>query len=115
MSEIRKTAPKPASPAKTAAKAPAPKKVAAPKKSAPEKAGAKPDAEKKAAAPKTPKARKAGVKPTVVAPDQRRQLVQVAAYFIAERRGFQGGREVDDWFEAEAEVDRMLAEGVISP
>ena len=116
MSETKKAAPKPKSPAKAAAKTAAPKKaVAAANKSAPEKVSAAAAVEKKAAAPKTSKARKATGKPTVVAPEQRRQLVQVAAYFIAERRGFESGREIEDWFEAEAEVERMLAEGLISP
>jgi hypothetical protein len=33
-----------------------------------------------------------------------------AAYFIAQRRGFQPGHEVDDWLEAEAQVmDRIGA------
>lgn len=116
MSEGKKANPKPASPAKAAAKTvAAPKTAAVAKKSAPETTAAAPAVEKKAAVPKAPRAKKAAAKPTVVAPDQKRQLIQVAAYFIAERRGFEGGREVDDWFEAEAEVERMLTEGLISP
>jgi hypothetical protein len=31
--------------------------------------------------------------------------IAVAAYFIAERRGFLPGHELDDWLSAEAEVD----------
>jgi hypothetical protein len=38
----------------------------------------------------------------------------VAAYFIAERRGFQGGDETSDWLAAEAEIDRLLADRQIS-
>ena len=34
----------------------------------------------------------------------RHQLVEQAAYFIAERRGFAPGNELDDWLQAEAEV-----------
>jgi septation ring formation regulator EzrA len=33
-----------------------------------------------------------------------------AAYFRAERRGFNGGDAVADWLEAEAEIDRRLRE-----
>ena len=41
---------------------------------------------------------------------QRRQMIAEAAYFRAERRGFNGGDPVKDWCEAEAEVDaRLLA------
>lgn len=42
--------------------------------------------------------------------EQRRHYVEVAAYFIAERRGF-AGDPLQDWLEAEAEIDRLLAEG----
>jgi len=46
---------------------------------------------------------------TQIDPEQRRQYVAEAAYFIAERRGFLGGTDHDDWAEAEALIDRMLA------
>lgn len=32
-----------------------------------------------------------------------------AAYYRAERRGFAPGRELEDWLEAEAEVEAQLA------
>jgi hypothetical protein len=35
-------------------------------------------------------------------------MIQEAAYFRAQRRGFVGGDPVSDWLEAEAEVDRLL-------
>jgi hypothetical protein len=41
--------------------------------------------------------------------DQRRSMIEVAAYLRAETRGFQGGSPVDDWVEAERETDAMLA------
>jgi len=41
-------------------------------------------------------------------PTQRRQMIAEAAYFRAEKRGFSGGDELRDWFEAESEVDRQL-------
>lgn len=33
--------------------------------------------------------------------------VALAAYFIAEKRGFEPGHELDDWFAAEAEIARL--------
>lgn len=38
----------------------------------------------------------------------REQLISEAAYYKAEQRGFQPGNEMADWFEAEADVERML-------
>jgi len=32
--------------------------------------------------------------------------IALAAYFIAEKRGFEPGHELDDWFAAEAELAR---------
>ena len=55
---------------------------------------------------------KAAAKP--LAQDQRRHYVEVAAYYIAERRGFTAGNALEDWAQAEAEVDLMLAEGVLN-
>jgi hypothetical protein len=43
-----------------------------------------------------------------VSAGQRRQMIAEAAYFRAERRGFNGGDTVRDWCEAEAEVDARL-------
>jgi predicted nucleic acid-binding Zn-ribbon protein len=42
---------------------------------------------------------------------RRRQMVADTAYFLAERRGFEGGDPAADWLEAEAEVDARLREG----
>lgn len=49
-----------------------------------------------------------------VNPDQRRNYIEVAAYYIAERRGFSGGHETEDWATAEIEIDRLLAEGKLN-
>ncbi len=49
--------------------------------------------------------------PSPVSWEERRQMIATAAYFRAERRGFQGGDPAEDWFAAEVEVDRMLQEG----
>jgi hypothetical protein len=43
-----------------------------------------------------------------VDPDVRRQLVAAEAYFLAERRGFAAGHELEDWVTAEAAVDSRL-------
>jgi hypothetical protein len=44
-----------------------------------------------------------------IAPEQRRQMIAEAAYYIAEQRGFYGGDTVRDWLLAETEIDRRLA------
>lgn len=45
-----------------------------------------------------------------VAGEDRYRMIAEAAYFRAERRGFLGGSELDDWLAAEIEVDELLAE-----
>lgn len=44
----------------------------------------------------------------VLTAEERRRLVAEAAYLRAERRGFVGGDPVQDWLEAEAEIDSAL-------
>ncbi len=39
---------------------------------------------------------------------ERDEMIAVAAYYRAERRGFNGGDTLADWLEAEAEVDALL-------
>lgn len=43
-----------------------------------------------------------------IAPDERQRMIAEAAYYRAERRGFTGGSDVEDWLAAEAEVDGLL-------
>jgi len=43
-----------------------------------------------------------------IVPEQRQQLIAQAAYFIAERRGFAPGDEVEDWLQAEAEIEALI-------
>jgi hypothetical protein len=100
-----KTAAKPA--VKTAAKTTTAKPAAS--KPAP-KSAAKPAA---AAKPAKAAAKKSGA--AALTPEQRRCYVEVAAYYMAERRGFTGGNEMDDWMAAEAEIDRLLREGILKP
>jgi len=47
----------------------------------------------------------------VLTTEQRNHYVSVAAFYLAERRGFTLGDPVNDWLAAEAEVDRLLASG----
>lgn len=49
-----------------------------------------------------------------VTPEQRYHYVEVAAYYISERRGFDAGYADEDWAQAELEIDRLLAEGQIN-
>ncbi len=109
------TTSKPATPAKTRAKAPAPKAADAPAKTVPKKTASPATAKPKPAIldKKSPKAAKRSPPATAlgVTAEQRRCYVEVAAYFIAERHGFTPGRAQEDWVSAELEIDRMLAEG----
>ena len=93
---------KPAPKTKVAAKpAPVAKPKPAPKaasKAAPKEAVAK---------PAKPRAKKPGGVPA----EQRRNYIEMAAYYIAERRGFAPGNPLEDWVQAEAEIDRLLTEG----
>lgn len=43
-----------------------------------------------------------------VAAEDRQRFIAEAAYFKAEKRGFAEGAELDDWIEAEAEIDALL-------
>ena len=45
---------------------------------------------------------------SIVDPDLRQQMIATAAYYRAERRGFDGGDPSIDWCEAEMEVDQIL-------
>jgi hypothetical protein len=107
MATSTKSGTKPAS--KTAAK-PKPAKSVAPAVKKPAVASKSVAAKKPAA--KTTKAAKPSVH-TGVSPEQRRYYVEVAAYYIAERRGFHGGSQLDDWVRAENEIDRLLRDGLI--
>ena len=42
-------------------------------------------------------------------PEERWRLIAVAAYHKAERRGFAPGGELQDWTEAEKEIDELLS------
>jgi Protein of unknown function (DUF2934) len=43
-----------------------------------------------------------------VTPEQRRLTICEAAYYIAKRRGFELGHDVDDWLTAERRIDALF-------
>lgn len=45
----------------------------------------------------------------------RRARIAIAAYYRAERRGFAPGHEIEDWLEAEREVDQAAAAAAPAP
>jgi hypothetical protein len=88
-------------------------KVAVAKKTISAKTGipaTKVPAVKKVATAK-PRVSKAASPKITVSQEQRARYVEVAAFYIAERRGFAAGNPTDDWLAAEAEVDRLIASG----
>lgn len=46
---------------------------------------------------------------------QRREMIATAAYFLAEKRGFEPGYELEDWFAAELEVAHAQQLSTLSP
>lgn len=71
-----------------------------------------PSSKAKTAHPRKPRAKKAAARPTgapiEVSDEERWRMIAVAAYHKAQTRSFTPGREVDDWLEAEAEIDALL-------
>jgi hypothetical protein len=53
----------------------------------------------------------AGTASPSIGPEERHHLIEVAAYYVAERRGFHGASSHDDWLQAEREIDAMIAIG----
>lgn len=47
-------------------------------------------------------------KASTCSPESRIEMIEVAAYYRAEHRAFNGSSPIDDWLEAEAEIDRMF-------
>ena len=45
---------------------------------------------------------------TQISPMHRQQMIQEAAYYLAERRGFISGHEMEDWLTAESTIDAEL-------
>ena len=69
------------------------------------------------AAPKKLVAKKKNPAPQKSAPastiqsEERNHMIQIAAFYIAERRAFQGGSADEDWLQAEREIDAMITAG----
>ncbi len=53
----------------------------------------------------------ASASPAYIEPEIRHAMICEAAYFLAERRSFCPGQELQDWLTAESDVDRALAAG----
>lgn len=43
-----------------------------------------------------------------VDPELRHEMVALAAYYLAEQRGFAPGHELEDWYRAQAAIDKEL-------
>jgi hypothetical protein len=46
---------------------------------------------------------------TTISAADRLRMIETAAYYRAERRGFVSGHEADDWLFAETEIDALIA------
>ncbi|MDH3986023.1 MAG: DUF2934 domain-containing protein [Gammaproteobacteria bacterium] len=101
---------------------PSSKKKTATKKASSEKAARKKVIKKKAAKARKTAAKKVAKKTTKkttktsgadasllkISPEERWKMIAVAAYHKAEKRGFAAGGDVQDWDEAEKEVDKLI-------
>lgn len=45
---------------------------------------------------------------SLISAEARRALIEQAAYFRAERRGFEAGHEIEDWVAAELEINEFI-------
>jgi hypothetical protein len=46
----------------------------------------------------------------MIDPDARQMMIAEAAYFLARKRGFEPGGELQDWLDAEAQIEASLRE-----
>lgn len=46
--------------------------------------------------------------PLAIDSQKRHEMIQVAAFYVAQSRGFDGDRVLEDWLQAEQEIDAML-------
>ena len=97
---------------KTKAKAPAKKVIAVPVAAAAPKAAVKKTSTKKTV-PAKASATPVAARPAVTV-EQRHNYIEVAAFYVAQRRGFSPGNPIEDWAMAEQEVDRLIASGHFS-
>lgn len=73
-----------------------------------------PAAVKKSPAKKVAPAKASVAARPAVTPEQRHNYIEVAAFYVAQRRGFAPGNPLDDWAMAEREVDHLIASGHFS-
>ena len=64
-----------------------------------------------AAKPKAAAKKKAAPAVRTIDPGQRANYIEVAAFYIAERRGFTPGNPEQDYLDAAAEIDGLIAAG----
>jgi hypothetical protein len=88
---------------KTPAKKPAAAKKAPAAKTVAKKPAVKKTVEKKAVKP----AKKTGTKARSIGAEERYKMIEVAAYYIAERNNFKGST-LDFWIAAEAEISKNI-------
>jgi hypothetical protein len=62
---------------------------------------------------RTPQPKTRPVPAVLIDQDLRRSMIAQAAYYRAERRGFEPGHEAEDWVAAESEVDAALMLGAL--
>ena len=101
----------PSSKKKTTAKKASSEKAAKKKVTSKNAAKAKKASTKKVAKKTTKKTTKTSRTDTSainIAPEERWKMIAVAAYHKAEKRGFAAGSDMQDWDEAEKEVDKLI-------
>ena len=101
----------PSSKKKTTAKKASSEKAARKKVTSKKAANARKASTKKVAKKVTKKATKTSRTDTSsinIAPEERWKMIAVAAYHKAEKRGFAAGGDMQDWDEAEKEVDKLI-------
>ena len=106
---------------KSTARNPAKKKAAKKTAVSVKKAPAKKVTKKTTAKPRQTTAKKVAKKSTIssksqtssinITSEERWKMIAIAAYHKAEKRGFAPGNELQDWAEAEQEVDELLMSG----
>ena len=79
------------------------KKTMTKKKAVSAKKTATRKATKKSTSPSKP-----GTSSIDITPEERWKMIAVAAYHKAEKRGFAPGHELNDWAEAEKEIDKLV-------
>lgn len=75
---------------------------------APSHPAARKESQNEKNAPANPRAAGSENSHTEISEQERAEMIAQAAFLRAEKRGFAGGRELDDWLEAEAEINGLL-------